>query len=455
MFKRIRRIHLVGIGGSGMAGIAEILLSLGYQISGSDLQVSEETQRLAQLGATVMIGHRPEHVEQAQVVVVTSAARPDNPEVVAAQARHIPVIPRAEMLAELARLKYSITIAGTHGKTTTTSLIALALEGGGLDPTVIIGGRLKGLGSGAQLGRGDYLVAEADESDGSFLKLSPTIAVVTNIDDDHLDFFKTMERLREAFLAYMNRVPFYGCAVVCHDDAEARALLPQVTRRTVTYGLQTPSDFMARRLERDGLGSRCEVVHRGQPLGQLHLRVPGQHNVLNALAAVAAAAELEVPFERAAAGLASFTGVGRRLEIKGEVGGIVVLDDYGHHPTEIRATLSAIREHWPNRRLVVLFQPHRFSRTRLLHQAFGPAFQVADVVRIMEIYPAGERPIPGVSAQLILQAVQASHPDAQLFTGANGLDGLQEMLRPGDLLLTLGAGDVWKVGVEVLARCRV
>ena len=452
MFKKIQRIHFVGIGGAGMSGIAEVLATLGYKVSGSDLKETDVTRRLRTLGASIFIGHRAEHMEGAHVVVTSTAVSSDNPEVIAAKARGVPVIPRIEMLAELARLKYTIAVAGTHGKTTTTSMVASVLQAGGLDPTVIVGGRLKHIDSGARLGRGDYLVAEADESDGSFLRLSPALAIITNIDNDHLDYYHTFDRIGEAFVQYANRVPFYGCVIACLDDPPLRARIPHISRRVVTYGIDQPAQVRARQLIVETGGTSFDVVEEGEVLGRVRLGVPGKHNVLNALAALAAGQELGIPFSQIAQGLGAFEGVGRRLELKGETQGITVIDDYGHHPTEIRATLAALRERYPKRRLVALFQPHRYSRTQALHDEFAQCFGDADRVYLLDIYPAGEKPLDGVTAELILKPLKKNHPAASALPASMTPERLREELREGDVVLTLGAGDVWKWGERLLAE---
>ena len=400
MFKKIQRIHFVGIGGSGMSGIAEVLVNLGYQVSGSDLKETPVTQRLAKLGAKILIGHAAPNVQGAHVVVTSTAVASQNPEVVAARAAGIPIIPRIEMLAEIARLKYTIAIAGTHGKTTTTSMVAAVLQAGGLDPSIVVGGRLKHLESGARLGKGDYLVAEADESDGSFLKLSPALAVITNIDNDHLDYYGSLEKIADAFVRYAGRVPFYGAVIACYDDPTLRANLPRMTRRLVTYGFDAQAQCRAQDWTNDTGVSRFTAVGPQGVLGPIELHVPGKHNVLNALAVIAIGLELELPFSAIAAGLAAFEGVGRRLEIKGEKDGVTVIDDYGHHPTEVRATLAALRARYPSRRIVTLFQPHRYSRTQALWNDFAQAFGDADQVLLMDIYPAGEEPLDGVTSGL-------------------------------------------------------
>ena len=441
-----------------MSGIAEVLLTLGYRVTGSDLAPSETTKRLEELGGTIFIGHRETNVGDAQVVVISSAVLSDNPEVVAARARLIPVIPRAEMLAELMRLKYGIAIAGSHGKTTTTSMVAVLLAQAGLDPTVVIGGKVNALGSHARLGRGDLLVAEADESDGSFLRLSPAVVAVTNLDREHLDHYGSMSQLEEAFLEFINRVPFYGLAVLCSDDERISRLLPRVVKRYQTYGLRelpgaSGPDFFATDIALKEWGSEFRASFRGKNLGPFRLAIPGLHNVGNALAAIAVAMELEVPVDLIRKGLNAFTGVERRFHLRGERNGIMVVDDYGHHPTEVRATLSAIKQGW-NRRLVVLFQPHRYSRTRDLLDDFAHAFDGADEVFITEIYPAGEEAIPGVSGERLFESVRgAGHPAVTWVAQKQDLpDRVLPLLRPGDFVITLGAGDIWKAGVALLER---
>jgi UDP-N-acetylmuramate--alanine ligase len=456
MFRKIQHIHLVGIGGSGMSGIAEVLLTLGYKVTGSDVAYSESIRRLEELGGTVYIGHQESNMEGAQVVVVSSAIANSNPEIRAARAKVIPVIPRAEMLAELMRLKFGIAIAGAHGKTTTTSMVASILAQAGLDPTFVIGGKVNAMGTHARLGRSDLLIAEADESDGSFLRLSPSIVVVTNMDREHLDHYGNMEGLQEAFLEFINKIPFYGVAIVCADDPWIRGLLPRVVKRYQTYGMSdfsgvlTP-DIYATDIETKALGVEFRAHVRDQKLGPFRIRIPGVHNVANALAAIGVALELDVPVDLIRAGLAAFSGVERRFQIRGEKHGIVVVDDYGHHPTEIRATLAAARAAW-QRRLVVLFQPHRFSRTRDLADEFAKAFEQADVVYVMDIYPAGEMPIPGITGQTIVEKIQASgHPSVHWVNSDPGLTSrVREELREGDVLLTLGAGDVWKIGKDLV-----
>jgi UDP-N-acetylmuramate--alanine ligase len=454
MFKRYQQIHFVGIGGVGMSGIAEVLVNLGYRVTGSDLKRGDAVERLERLGAKVFIGHEPAHVEGAHVVVYSSAVARDNMEVQAARQRGIPAIPRAEMLAELMRLKYGIAIAGTHGKTTTTSMVAAVLGAGGFDPTVVVGGRIHGLGANARLGQGEFLVAEADESDGSFLKLSPTIAVVTTVDAEHLDHYADLDAIRAAFLQFVNKVPFYGAAVLCLDQPNIQHMIPAVEKRVITYGLESGADITARRLRFSGMTVQFEVLQRGQALGEATLQVPGRHNILNALAAVAIGLDLEIPFPLVQRALAGFAGVQRRFQIRGEAQGVLVVDDYGHHPAEIRATLAAAKTGF-DRRVVTVFQPHRYSRTHHLHQEFLTAFYQSDVLVVMDIYPAGEAPIPGVSARDLADGIAAhGHREVLYMDGDRQgvVDYLCESTRPGDLVLTLGAGDVGQLGAELLAR---
>ena len=456
MFAKVQRIHFVGIGGIGMSGIAEVLLTLGYKVSGSDLRESSVTQRLAGLGAIIFIGHRAENITGAEAVVTSSAVSRDNSEVQAARAQHLPVIPRAEMLAELMRLKYGIAIAGMHGKTTTTSMVAAVLAAGGLDPTVVVGGRVDAMGSNARLGKSQYLVAEADESDRSFLKLSPILSIVTNIDREHMDCYRDMDDVEQAFVDFMNRVPFYGVVVACKDDERLRNLLPRVERRVITYGMSEEADFRTHLLAgncRPAEGdprSRFEISNRGKTIGEFFLHVPGQHNVLNATAAVATGVGLDIPADKIAEALRSFRGVDRRFQLKGRVAGITVVDDYGHHPTEIRATLAAARQ-CGFEKVHVIFQPHRYTRTRDLADEFATAFESADTVQILDIYAASEDPIPGVTAQDLSERIGstgmqvnyvASFPDAASRAAALAHDG--------DLVLTLGAGSVYQVGPMVV-----
>jgi UDP-N-acetylmuramate--alanine ligase len=400
----------------------------------------------------IHVGHAAQQAEGADVVVVSSAVRADNPEVLAAQRALIPVIPRAEMLAELMRLKYSVAVAGAHGKTTTTSIVAAVLASGGLDPTVVIGGKLMSVGTNAVLGKGDFIVAEADESDGSFLRYSPAIAVVTNIDREHLDYYQDLKAIQRVFAQFIDRIPFYGLAVLCLDNEPIQDLIPQVKKRYTTYGLSRQADFQVRNVVFEGRRSRFSVYHRRQKLGRFKLNLPGIHNVYNATASIAVAVELDIPIARVQAALQSLAGVQRRLEVKGETGGIIVVDDYGHHPTEIKMTLQAVRECWPERRMVVVFQPHRYTRTRALFDEFARAFYQSDVLVVLPIYAASEDPIEDISAAVLCEAIKAhGHRQATCVDGIpDAVIHLKNCLASGDLLLTLGAGDVWKVGREIL-----
>jgi UDP-N-acetylmuramate--alanine ligase len=454
MYGKIEKIHFVGIGGIGMSGIAEVLLNLGYKVSGSDLRQSDTTERLASLGGVIYIGHARENLSNVDVVVTSTAVQTDNPEVLEARERLIPVIPRAEMLAELMRMKYGIAIAGTHGKTTTTSMVATVLTQGGIDPTIVIGGKLNTLGTNAKLGQGKFLVAEADESDGSFLKLSPTIAVVTNIDADHLDFYSGIEEIKDTFVDFVNKVPFYGLAVLCLDDRNVAEILPRVKKRFVTYGLSSQADIRATHVRLAGNSTSFVAHYKGYRMGEVTFRMPGAHNVLNALACIAVAMELDVPFAQIQEGFASFGGVGRRFQIKGEVNGIMVVDDYGHHPAEIRATLAAGKNGWPERRLVVAFQPHRYTRTKELFDEFVTAFYDADVLVLTDIYAASEKPIPGVSAEALVTTIRKhGQKDVSYIADRETIaDHLLTVIKPGDIVLTLGAGNIWQAGETLLAK---
>jgi UDP-N-acetylmuramate--alanine ligase len=459
MFAKIQRIHFVGIGGIGMSGIAEVLLNLGYKISGSDLKSSAITQRLASLGATIFEGHAPENVAEVEVVVTSSAVGPDNPEVMEAAKRHIPVIPRAEMLAELMRLKYGIAIAGMHGKTTTTSMVAAVLAAGNLDPTVVVGGRVDAMGSNARLGKSQYLVAEADESDRSFLKLSPILAVVTNIDREHMDCYRNMRDVKDAFLDFMDRVPFYGMVVVCNDDPLLRRLFPKVRRRTMTYGTRRGSDFQIKIGQpalHAGEGqpiSRFRVTYRGQDLGEFCLHVPGVHNILNATAAVAVGIGLDIQIEPIRGALENFRGVDRRFQFRGKAAGVSVIDDYGHHPTEIRATLAAARQ-CGYRKIHVVFQPHRYSRTQLLMDEFANAFQDADTLFMLDIYAASEEVIEGVTGEALAQRICEKGNRAARYVGsfADAASSVAAAAQDGDMILTLGAGSVSQLGPMILEK---
>ncbi len=451
---RPARVHFVGIGGIGMSGIAEVLLNLGYAVSGSDLRASEITRRLASLGGRVELGHAAGHVGDADVVVISSAVRRDNPEVVAARARQIPVIPRAEMLAELMRLKQGIAVAGSHGKTTTTSMAAHLLAHAGLDPTAVVGGKVNGFGSNAKLGKGDAMVVEADESDGSFLHFTPTVAVVTNVDPEHLDHWGSEAALRRGFVDFVNRVPFYGLAILCIDHPTVQALLPEIGKRFVTYGESHQADYRAEAIEVSGHAVRFDALRRGEPLGRFEVAMVGRHNALNALAVIALGDELGIPADVARAALASFAGVQRRFTVRGEEGGVTVVDDYGHHPAEVRATLRGAREAF-GRRVVCLFQPHRYTRTRDLLPDFATAFNDADVLLLTDTYAAGEEPIAGADAGALLDAVRGcGHRDAALVPRARLAEAARARVRPGDLVLTLGAGDITQVGPELLALLR-
>lgn len=454
MYKRYQHIHFVGIGGVGMSGIAEILVNLGYRVSGSDQKRTETIERLERLGAKVFTGHRAENVEGVHVVVYSSAVPRDNVELQTARQRQVPTIERAEMLAELMRLKYGIAVAGTHGKTTTTSMVGAVLAEGRYDPTIVVGGRVTNLDSNARLGQGEYLVAEADESDGSFLKLAPTIAVVTTIDAEHLDHYGSLDAIRAAFLTFVNKVPFYGAVVLCLDQPNIQMLLPHVEKRIITYGLESGADLVARRLQLRGMTSRFDVFHHGELLGECVLQIPGRHNVLNALAAIGVGLDLEIPFATISAALAGFAGVQRRFQVRGTAAGVTVVDDYGHHPAEIRATLAAAKAGF-DCRVVTVFQPHRYSRTLHLRQEFLTAFNQADVLVVMDIYPAGEAPIPGVSAADLADGIRAHGHRNVTYLGndrARIVDHVCEISRPGDLVLTLGAGDVSQLASDILRR---
>src|SRR5437868_2146071 len=457
MFAKIQRVHFVGIGGIGMSGIAEVLLNLGFKVSGSDLRRSAVTDRLAKLGATIHEGHRAENVAGAEVVVTSSAIGKDNPEILAARDIHVAVIQRAEMLAELMRLKYGIAIAGMHGKTTTTSMVASVLAAGGLDPTVVVGCRVDAMGSNARLGKSQYLVAEADESDRSFLSLPPIHAVVTNIGREHMDCYRDMRDVKRTFLEFMDRVPFYGMVVLCNDDSQLRALLPQLKRRAVSYGTRPDSDFRILPLQPSGSspaepGSRFQVVYRGQELGDFHLNVPGAHNVLNATAAVAVGVGLDINVNEIRSALENFRGVDRRFQVRGQMAGISVVDDYGHHPTEIRATLAAARE-CGYRRVHVVFQPHCYTRTQLLMDQFATAFGDADSVFVLDIYPASEQPIPGVTAQSLAERiVRAGKTALYVESFAEAASAAASVAEEGDAILTMGAGNISQLAPVVLGQ---
>jgi UDP-N-acetylmuramate--alanine ligase len=449
VFRKIERVHFVGIGGIGMSGIAEVLINLGLTVSGSDLRNTDTTSRLERLGARVFYGHRAEHVEDVHVVVTSSAVRQDNPEVQEAKRRLIPVIQRAEMLAELMRMKYSVAVAGAHGKTTTTSLVASIMSAGGLDPTCVIGGKLNSLGTNAKLGSSQYLVAEADESDGTFLILYPTIAIVTNIDLEHLDFYQDLDDIKRAFIAFINRVPFFGIAILCADNENLMSVVPSLKRRFTTYGLSESAEVRAVDLHQNGSATQFTVLDKGCPLGEINLSTPGVHNVVNALAAIAVGIDLEIPFGVMQEALSHFSGIHRRLEVKWD-GDIKVIDDYGHHPTEIKATLSAVRSISPGR-IIVAFQPHRYTRTKALLEEFATAFEDADVLILTEIYAASEEKIDGISGSLVAERIRSAGHEHVIFAPAKDdvVEIIAGLARPGDTVVTLGAGDIFKIGEEL------
>lgn len=468
MFERYRVIHFVGIGGIGMSGIAEVLHNLGYEVTGSDVKDSETTRRLKGLGIKVYIGHEAENIDDAHVVVVSSAVSDNNPEIVAAKRRFIPVIPRAEMLAELARLKYGILVAGAHGKTTTTSLISTILAHAGFDPTVIIGGRLKATGSNARLGQGEFLVAEADESDGSFLKLSPTIAVATNIDREHMDFFQSLDSLKDAFRSFLDKIPFYGVSIVCIENEHLRKLLPSLHRRYITYGFHSEAEIYAKNIRKGFMSVGFEATYKGKDIGYFDLPLSGEHNVLNSLAAIGVALELQIDIPIIKEALRRFGGIQRRFEFKGEAKEIKVFDDYGHHPTEIKAILKATKEGLfissqnsefriqEAGRLFVLFQPHRYTRTKDLMDEFAASFNDADFLILLDVYSAGERPIEGISSATLFKRIKKRGYNNTLYINdkEEAIKHVIAHMQKGDMLLTLGAGDVWKIGDEILHRLR-
>jgi UDP-N-acetylmuramate--alanine ligase len=458
MFRHVKRIHFIGIGGIGMSGIAEVLIGLDFDVSGSDVRKSANTDRLEKVGATVFEGHRAENIGDAQVVVYSSAVKGDNPEIVEARSRAIPVIPRAEMLAELMTLKpYSVAVAGTHGKTSTTSMVSTVLTHAGVDPTTVVGGVVESLGSNAKLGGSEWFVTEADESDRSFLMLNPTIGVITNIDKEHMESYKGMDDVVQCFTDFANKVPFYGASILCLDDPNVQLILPRIKRRRVTYGMTAQADISAFDIRYDSsFGSTFTVKLGKQPLGEIHLPVPGKHNVYNALAATAVALELEVPFEKISAAFKTFKNANRRFQLKGEVGGVAVVDDYGHHPTEILATLSAAKTGSGGRRTVVVFQPHRYSRTKELFDDFALCFNNADVLFVLDIYAASEAPIEGITAQTLTDNIrQYGHKDVR-YVGDIDLAAkiATEEAREGDVVVTLGAGNVTRLSDEILGLLR-
>lgn len=454
MFLKYKVIHFVGIGGIGMSGIAEILHNLNYHVTGSDIRESETTRRLKSLGIKVSIGHDAGNIAQPHVVVISSAISSDNPETEAARQKGIPVIPRAEMLAELGRLKYGILVAGAHGKTTTTSLLATILAEGGLDPTIVIGGKLKAIGGNARLGQGDFIVAEADESDGSFIKLNPTIAVLTNIDKEHLDFFKDVEELKKAFLKFANKIPFYGTAVICIENDHTKEIIPFIERKIITYGYSDKADVYPRNISHSGRKMTFEAFFKGEFLDFFTIPIPGLHNVLNSLAAIAVSLELQIPTDVIKKALMDFSGIQRRFELKGECKGIRIFDDYGHHPTEIKATLTAARGCFKENRLIIVFQPHRYTRTRDLMNEFVESFDEADSLFLMDIYPASEPPIKGINSETLLRKFwEYGQSDLNYIQNRDELiDHLIRTLKEGDIVITLGAGDVYKIGEELLSR---
>jgi UDP-N-acetylmuramate--alanine ligase len=455
MQRKVKCIHFVGIGGIGMSGIAEVLINLGYKISGSDVQQSDTSMRLQKLGASVSLGHAEENIRNADVVVTSTAVKTDNPEVLEAHRRNIPVIPRAEMLAELLKMKFSVAVSGSHGKTTTTSMIATILAHGGLDPTMVIGGKLASIGSNAKLGDGEVIVAEADESDGSFLKLSPTIAIITNIDREHLDYYPSIKEIKEAFFKFANIVPFYGCTVMCTDNQYVREILPLIKRKIITYGIEIPADYRASNIKFLTDRTIYNLNHKEKPWGEIELVVPGMFNVYNSLAAIAVCRELDMDLKTIKKGLLGFSGVQRRLEIKGKVSDIIVVDDYGHHPTEIKETLAAARQVWKDR-LIVVFQPHRFTRTKALFDEFTVAFKDADILILNDIYPASEQPIPGINSAALWAAIkQTGHPRVEYIANAKEtIDFLINTAKPKDTVITLGAGSIYKIGETFLKELK-
>ena len=455
-YRKLKHIHMIGIGGTGMNGIAEVLVNLGYKVTGSDMARNDATRRLARLKAGISIGHAPENVEGADVVVISSAVKEDNVEVREARHRKIPIIPRAEMLAELMRMKYGIAVAGSHGKTTTTSMIATILDRGGFDPTIVVGGRLNTIGANAKLGAGDFFVAEADESDKSFLFLSPFIAVLTNIDAEHLDHYRDVEEIKATFVRFANKVPFYCPVVLCLDDPNLQSLIPALERRIITYGFSTQSDISARDMRFGGFSSTCRLFHKGRALGRLKLNVPGKHSILNAMASAAVGLDLDIPPAVILEALESFAGTGRRFELKAEIREMMIVEDYAHHPTEIMATLDAARRGW-SRRVVAVFQPHRYTRLSHLRAEFARSFNQADVLLLTEIYAAGEEPIPGVSGRALYEDVQQfGHKDVHFEPDLKKIPAaLLKIVRPGDIVIFLGAGNITKAVPEFIKKLAV
>jgi len=453
MFGKTKHIHLVGIGGAGMSGIAEVLINQGFRVSGSDINQTEVTDKLAKLGGDISIGHSEGNIIGADVIVVSSAIKPDNVEILSAHRQKIPVISRVEMLAELMRMKYSIAVAGTHGKTTTTGIVSYVLEHGGLDPTLVDGGIIRTLDSNIRLGGSEFMVVEADEAYGSIKKISPTIAIVTTIDNDHLDYYGTMDEIKKTFLEFINRVPFYGSAILCLDQENIQELIPKVEKRFMTYGIETKADLTATGINIDGDGSSYTVLHHGKSIGKISIKLPGTHNVANSLAAVAVGLELDVSFKNIAKALRDFPGIHHRFEILGNVKDIIVVDDYGHHPTEIKATLKAARDTY-NRRIIAVFQPHRYSRVSEIAEEFARCFYQADVLIMTEIYSAMEDPIEGVTGEMVANKTRDyGHKDVVYIPNKDDIpDHVMKIAQPGDLIITLGAGDIWKVGKEIVKR---
>jgi len=453
VYRRLKKIHLIGIGGTGMSGIAEVLLNLGYKVSGSDIQSNEAVERLKGLGAEISLGHQKENVHGADVVVISSAIRPENVEVQEARQLKIPTIPRAEMLAELMRMKYGIAVAGSHGKTTTTSMVALVLEAGSFDPTIVVGGRLNRIGGHGKLGAGDFMVVEADESDRSFLYLSPFIAVLTNIDLEHLDHYHNLDELKKTFVHFANKVPFYCPVILCLDDPNLQDLIPKVERKIITYGFSAQADIFARETRFRGFESWAKLFYHGEEIGELHLHVPGEHNILNAMAAVAVGLDLEIPLPAIFRALESYTGTGRRFELKKVINNIMIIEDYAHHPTEIRATLEAAKAGF-QRRLVVVFQPHRYTRLYHLLKSFAMGFNQADVLVLTEVYAAGEEPIPGINGGALYEAIhEYGHKHVYYEPDLEQIPELvARLVRPQDIIMVLGAGNIPKVIPAIIAN---
>jgi UDP-N-acetylmuramate--alanine ligase len=453
MFGKTKHIHLVGIGGAGMSGIAEVLINQGFRVSGSDVQQTEVTDRLTKLGGDIAIGHAEDNIKGADVIVVSSAIKPDNVEILSAQRQKIPVISRVEMLAELMRMKYSIAVAGTHGKTTTTGMVSYVLEYGGLDPTLVDGGIIRTLDSNIRLGGSEFMVVEADEAYGSIKKLSPTIAVVTTIDNDHLDYYGTIDEIKKTFLEFINRVPFYGSAILCLDQGNIQELIPKVEKRFTTYGIETKADLTATDIRIDGDGSSYKAVYHDKAIGNIKIKLPGIHNVANSLVAVVVGLELDVPFKNIAKALKEFPGIHHRFEILGNVKNIIVVDDYGHHPTEIKATLKAGRDTY-NRRIIAIFQPHRYTRVSDLSEEFARCFYQADVLVMTDIYSAMEDPIDGITGEMVAKKTRDyGHKDVVYIPNKDDIpDHILKIAQPNDLIITLGAGDIWKVGKEIVRR---